>query len=90
MTLPIAVIISIGINLVLIGIAWGNLKNSVDELRRNRGDCMKRFAQIEDGHNSAIKDIREEIQCITRVLYELVGKIDLFLKMNSGEKKNGH
>jgi seryl-tRNA synthetase len=78
MEIQTSVIVSIVVNLVLIGIAWGQLTSKVNELRSNRTNCMERFKQIENQHNEAIQDIRDDMKAISGSLNQLIGKIDLF------------
>lgn len=73
-----AFIIGIVTNLVIVGIAWGKIQTQLDEVLKHKTSCNERFKSIEEEHNSAIADIRDDMKSISGALNQLIGKIDMF------------
>ena len=71
-------IIGIVVNLIVVGIAWGKIQTQIDEVLKHRNTCNDRFKSIEEEHNSAIADMRNDMKSISGALNQLIGKIDMF------------
>lgn len=73
-------IISLVVNLVLIGIAWGNLKAENKELFRGRENCMDRFKQIENKQDRSLESIDTKIQSLSSKLDYMIGQFEMYSK----------
>jgi hypothetical protein len=71
-------ILSVAVNLIIVGIAYGTIKTKLDEVMNHRGTCNDRFKAIEINHNSAINEMSNEMKAMSGSLNQLIGKIDMF------------
>ena len=85
--MDLGILLTIGGYLIGIGVVYGVLKTEIENLKRQRTACDKRFDAIEENHNTAIDGIREEVKSIANTLNQLVGKIDLLFQLY---KKDNH
>ena len=92
-------VLPIIINLVVVGVAWGIVVTKIKNMEDNRHGCEKRFENIdrkfeivEENHNSATQDIRDEMKSISAALNQLIGKIDSWAVRFGAFKdgKDGH
>ena len=81
MEFSIANIITLALAIGTALIGYGSLHQKVKDICEHRKVCERRFEAIESDHDSNIKGIREEIKSISALLNQLIGKIDIYMKI---------
>jgi len=79
-TLPL--IVTVAINLVVIGIAYGTLKAKIDDTVNYRKNCEQRFRDIEANHTSKYDALQQQLNAVNNSVNQMIGKLEMFFKIS--------
>lgn len=68
-------VITLITGLIGFSVGYGILQQKINQLIENRDACTKRFESIESNHNTAMRELREEMREVNAKLNQLVGML---------------
>lgn len=87
MELTIPTIIAIVVNIIIVGIGYGTLKTKIDEMSKFRDGCNQKFRDIELNHKNSMDVLQNQMNTINNTLNQLVGQMQMFLKLYGQTKE---